>query len=96
MTLLAIKIKLSLNANGFFLDKNLGIDKYDIIIIDEASQMDIPETLFALHFADRCVMIGDHLQIPPFLFKMKFSWNIIHIWIFKLGKSYKEAYLKCS
>lgn len=67
MTLLGNKNKIVLGTPmGFFLDKNLGIDKYDIIIIDEASQMDIPETLFALHFADRCVMIGDHLQIPPF------------------------------
>lgn len=51
---------------GFLLDKNFDIGSYDILIIDEASQMNIPETLFALQFADRCVMIGDHLQIPPF------------------------------
>ena len=31
---------------GFFLDRNLPPAGYDLLIIDEASQMDIPETLF--------------------------------------------------
>lgn len=67
MALLGNKNKIVLGTPmGFFLDKNMDTGKYDIIIIDEASQMDIPETLFSLQFADRCVMIGDHLQIPPF------------------------------
>jgi len=51
---------------GFYLDKNIDEADYDIVIIDEASQMDIPETLFSLQFANRAVIIGDHLQIPPF------------------------------
>ena len=52
---------------GFYLDRNMDeYDNYDILIIDEASQMDIPETLFSLQFADKAVIIGDHLQIPPF------------------------------
>jgi hypothetical protein len=51
---------------GFYLDTNKEELSYDIVIIDEASQLDVPETLFALQFADKCVMIGDHLQIPPF------------------------------
>ena len=28
--------------------------------------MDVPETLFSLQFVDKCVIIGDHMQIPPF------------------------------
>ncbi|NLY89423.1 MAG: AAA family ATPase [Firmicutes bacterium] len=51
---------------GFYLDRNLPPAEYDLLIIDEASQMDIPETLFSLGFAKKCVMIGDHLQIPPY------------------------------
>lgn len=51
---------------GFYLDSNKEDRPYDIVIIDEASQLDLPETLFALQFAQKCVMIGDHLQIPPF------------------------------
>lgn len=51
---------------GFFLDRNLPPVEYDLLVIDEASQMDTPETLFSLGFARKCVMIGDHLQIPPY------------------------------
>ncbi len=51
---------------GFYLDRNMEILNYDIVIIDEGSQMDIPETLFSLSFANKCVIIGDHLQLPPF------------------------------
>lgn len=51
---------------GFYLDRNLPPEEYDLLIIDEASQMDIPETLFSLGFAKKCIMIGDHLQIPPY------------------------------
>ncbi len=51
---------------GFYLDKNKRDASYDLLIIDEASQMDIPETLFSLGMAKKCIIIGDHLQIPPF------------------------------
>ncbi len=51
---------------GFYLDRNMEMLNYDIVIIDEGSQMDIPETLFGLGFANKCVIIGDHLQLPPF------------------------------
>lgn len=67
MAALAGRNKITLGTPlGFHLDRNLPPEKYEIVIIDEASQMDIPETLFALGFAEKCVMIGDHLQIPPF------------------------------
>jgi superfamily I DNA and/or RNA helicase len=51
---------------GFYLDNNMEVLPYDIVIIDEASQLDVCETLFAMQFANNCVMIGDHMQIPPF------------------------------
>ena len=51
---------------GFYLDKNKRESSFDLLIIDEASQMDIPETLFSLGMARKCIIIGDHLQIPPF------------------------------
>ena len=28
--------------------------------------MDVPETLFSMQFSNKCVIIGDHMQIPPF------------------------------
>jgi hypothetical protein len=51
---------------GYYLDRNISQSHFDILIIDEASQMDIPETLFSMQFSDKCVIIGDHMQIPPF------------------------------
>jgi len=67
MALLGDKNKIVLGTPmGFYLDRNIDEYNYDILIIDEASQMDIPETLFSLQFADKAVIIGDHLQIPPF------------------------------
>ena len=51
---------------GYYLDRNMSKRHFDILIIDEASQMDVPETLFSLQFSDKCVIIGDHMQIPPF------------------------------
>jgi superfamily I DNA and/or RNA helicase len=51
---------------GYYLDRNKEVLDYDLLIIDEASQMDIPESLFSLVMARKCVIIGDHLQIPPF------------------------------
>lgn len=51
---------------GFYLDRNKEALSYDLVIIDEASQMDIPESLFSLGMARKAVIIGDHLQIPPF------------------------------
>jgi hypothetical protein len=51
---------------GFYLDRNKRDTSFDLLIIDEASQMDIPETLFSLGMAKKCIIIGDHLQIPPF------------------------------
>jgi len=51
---------------GYYLDRSKDAMEYDLLIIDEASQMDIPESLFSLGMAGKCVIIGDHLQIPPF------------------------------
>ena len=51
---------------GYYLDRNISRTQFDIVIIDEASQMDVPETLFSLQFSDKCLIIGDHMQIPPF------------------------------
>ena len=51
---------------GYYLDRNISKNNFDLLIIDEASQMDVPETLFSMQFSDKCVIIGDHMQIPPF------------------------------
>lgn len=38
---------------------------FDIAIVDEAGQLDEPSTLAPLSLADRFVLSGDHLQLPP-------------------------------
>ncbi|RCK58176.1 DNA replication ATP-dependent helicase/nuclease DNA2 [Candida viswanathii] len=40
-------------------------DKFDICIVDEASQISLPVNLGPLRFAERFVMVGDHNQLPP-------------------------------
>jgi DNA replication ATP-dependent helicase Dna2 len=39
--------------------------RFDRVIIDEAGQLDEPSTLGPLSLAPRCVLGGDHLQLPP-------------------------------
>lgn len=38
---------------------------FDYVIIDEASQIALPIALGPLRFADKFIMVGDHLQLPP-------------------------------
>ncbi|WFD07562.1 DNA helicase [Malassezia vespertilionis] len=38
---------------------------FDVCIVDEASQITVPTCLGPLRFAERFVMIGDHLQLAP-------------------------------
>ncbi|SGY77362.1 BQ5605_C005g03616 [Microbotryum silenes-dioicae] len=39
--------------------------RFDVCIIDEASQVTLPTCLGPLRFADRFVLVGDHNQLPP-------------------------------
>jgi DNA replication ATP-dependent helicase Dna2 len=38
---------------------------FDIVLVDEASQLTEPATLAAINLADRFVLVGDHQQLPP-------------------------------
>src|SRR5262249_9226460 len=41
---------------------------FDLVVIDEASQVRVPEAAVAVHLVDdsgRLVLAGDHLQLPP-------------------------------
>lgn len=38
---------------------------FDVVIVDEASQLTEPMTLAALNHARRFVLVGDHRQLPP-------------------------------
>ncbi len=41
-------------------------DRYfDVVIIDEASQMSLPVAVMSLVHGARCILVGDHRQLPP-------------------------------
>jgi DNA replication ATP-dependent helicase/nuclease Dna2 len=40
-------------------------DYFDVVVIDEAGQMGLPTALMALVHGRRCVLVGDHRQLPP-------------------------------
>ena len=52
-------------------NKKIGLDNmaFDLVIVDEASKALPAEMLIPLNKAKRCVIIGDHKQLPPTLNK---------------------------
>ena len=42
-----------------------GDEIFDVVIVDEASQLTEPMTLGAIHRAKRFILVGDHRQLPP-------------------------------
>jgi DNA replication ATP-dependent helicase Dna2 len=39
--------------------------EFDVVLVDEASQLTEPDTLAAINRGDRFVLVGDHEQLPP-------------------------------
>jgi DNA replication ATP-dependent helicase Dna2 len=39
--------------------------EFDVVLVDEASQLTEPDTLAAINRAERFVLVGDHEQLPP-------------------------------
>lgn len=48
-------------------NRNLGIDtlEFDLVIVDEASKALPGELLLPMNRAKKCIIIGDHYQLPP-------------------------------
>lgn len=44
----------------------LGIDSFDYVIIDEATQASIPSSLIPIVRGEISILVGDHKQLPPF------------------------------
>ncbi|MFB6112788.1 MAG: AAA domain-containing protein [Halodesulfurarchaeum sp.] len=38
---------------------------FDVVVVDEASQLTEPDTLAAINLGERFVLVGDHHQLPP-------------------------------
>ncbi len=52
------------------LKKRDELSPFDLVVIDEASQVRVPEAAIAVHLAGdagRIVLAGDHLQLPPII-----------------------------
>lgn len=56
-------IGVTCNQVDHFIDKDS--DMFDLAIVDECSKATLPEWLMALAVARKCVLVGDHKQLPP-------------------------------
>jgi hypothetical protein len=54
--------------------KYLGNVTFDLAIIDEAGQIAAPNLLVPLVRAERAVLVGDHIQLPPFAEQELADW----------------------
>ncbi|MEY8251057.1 MAG: AAA domain-containing protein, partial [Colwellia sp.] len=45
------------------IDENSSV--FDLVIVDECSKATLPEWIMALSIAKKCVLVGDHKQLPP-------------------------------
>ena len=48
-------------------DKLIGEELYDVAIIDEASQMIMPNSIGVIRLANSFILVGDHYQQPPII-----------------------------
>lgn len=56
-------IGVTCNQIDHFMNKDSGM--FDLAIVDECSKATMPEWLMALIVARKCVLVGDHKQLPP-------------------------------
>ncbi len=54
--------------------KDINNKKFDVAIIDEAGAATVPQTLLALDIADKFILVGDHLQLPPIVNEAEEDW----------------------
>lgn len=59
----------TLSRLGLFVERmdEVGLPKFDYVIIDEASMASIPLTLMGLIFGKKFVLVGDHKQLGPII-----------------------------
>lgn len=56
-------IGVTCNQIEHLLDEESGV--FDLVIIDECSKATLPEWLMAMSVGRKCIMVGDHKQLPP-------------------------------
>ncbi|TCO52965.1 DEAD/DEAH box helicase [Actinocrispum wychmicini] len=52
---------------------------FDLVIVDEAGQIALPDVLVPLVRARRAVMVGDHMQLPPFFDEVRTDHRYGHL-----------------
>ncbi len=74
-------------------DNLFGHDVCDLLVLDEASQMNLPEAAMAalpLKAGGALVVVGDHRQMPPIV---KHDWAVEPRRTFKTFRSYESLFL---
>ncbi|GAA5861587.1 hypothetical protein JCM8547_008083 [Rhodosporidiobolus lusitaniae] len=57
--------------------------RFDVCIVDEASQVTLPTCLGPLRFADKFILVGDHNQLPPLVRNLSARKGGLDISLFK-------------
>ncbi|BGP19447.1 hypothetical protein JCM10213_006267 [Rhodosporidiobolus nylandii] len=66
--------------------------RFDICIVDEASQVTLPTCLGPLRFADKFILVGDHNQLPPLVRNFAARKGGLDISLFKrLSEAHPDA-----
>ncbi|KAK4052776.1 DNA replication endonuclease-helicase Dna2 [Microbotryomycetes sp. JL201] len=66
--------------------------RFDVCIVDEASQVTLPACLGPLRFADTFVLVGDHNQLPPLVRNKVARQSGLDVSLFKrLSDAHPEA-----
>ncbi|MEL7662636.1 MAG: AAA domain-containing protein [Methanosarcina mazei] len=68
------------------------VDKFDVVIVDEAGAATVPQTLLALVIAKKFILIGDHCQLPPIVSDENCERWIRESLFEKLWKIYPEKH----
>lgn len=58
-------------------------DKFDVAVVDEATQASRPATAIALNCSQRLVLAGDHKQLPPYYANETMEQEELHISLFE-------------
>ncbi|CCA73479.1 related to DNA helicase, partial [Serendipita indica DSM 11827] len=66
--------------------------RFDVCIVDEASQITLPTCLGPLRFADKFVLVGDHFQLPPLVKSVQARKGGLDVSLFRrLSEAHPEA-----
>ncbi len=69
--------------------------KFDVVVIDEATQATEPSCLISLVSAGKIIMAGDHLQLPPTIQSQEAAQKGLQVTLFeRMAQMYGETFMK--